>query len=127
MRTVCCSSNLMGGEGVCPRVSAWGVSAEGGCLPREVICQGRVSQRWCIQACTKANTLLWTEFLTHACENITFPQLRLQTVMKYCIQIVIKFKADPALRFRSYLMICQRTRVHLLEMNHKNHCHTGGQ
>ena len=25
---------------------------------------------------------LWTEFLTHACENITFPQLRLRTVMK---------------------------------------------
>ena len=23
---------------------------------------------------------LWTEFLTHACENITFPQLRLRTV-----------------------------------------------
>ena len=22
----------------------------------------------------------WTEFLTHACENITFPQLLLQTV-----------------------------------------------
>ena len=25
---------------------------------------------------------LWTEFLTHACENITFLQLRLRTVIK---------------------------------------------
>ena len=24
---------------------------------------------------------LWTEFLTHTCENIAFPQLRLRTVM----------------------------------------------
>ena len=25
---------------------------------------------------------VWTEFLTHACENITFPQLRLRTVTR---------------------------------------------
>ena len=25
---------------------------------------------------------VWTEFLTHACENITFPQLLLRTVIK---------------------------------------------
>ena len=28
--------------------------------------------------------ILWTEFLTHACENITFPQLRLRTVIHLC-------------------------------------------
>ena len=28
---------------------------------------------------------LWTEFLTHASENITFPQLRLRTVEKVTI------------------------------------------
>ena len=38
-------------------VSARGWSAQGGCAP-----------------------YLWTEFLTQACENITFPQLRLRTV-----------------------------------------------
>ena len=27
-----------------------------------------------------SDRLLWTEFLAHACENITFPQLRLRTV-----------------------------------------------
>ena len=36
--------------------------------------------------------LLWTEFLTHACENVTFPQLLLRTVIigvdviTYCIR-----------------------------------------
>ena len=41
-------------------------------------------------------TSLWTEFLTHACENITFPQLRLGTVitqscnkmLSYCLHSV---------------------------------------
>ena len=46
---------------------AGGVSAQEGCLPRGV----------CIIACTEADTPppLWTEFLTHACENVTLPQL----------------------------------------------------
>ena len=49
-----------GGWGVC---LGWGV-CPGMCLPGG-----------CVSA-------LWTEFLTHACENITFPQLLLRTVMK---------------------------------------------
>ena len=63
MRTVCCSSHL-GGEGVCPGsvclpgVSARGVSAQG----------------------VFTSPTLWTEFLTHAYENITLPQLCLRTV-----------------------------------------------
>ena len=56
MRTVRCSNRLLGGgEDVC----AGGLPR--GCLP---------------------DTPLWTEFLTNACENITFPQLRLRTVIK---------------------------------------------
>ena len=53
MRTVCCSGCL------------------GGCLPRREGCLPG--------GCTPPP--LWTEFLTHACENITFPQLLLRTVM----------------------------------------------
>ena len=67
MRTVRCSGRLGGvsasggmvsGQGVSPwGVSSWGIYPEGGGSP------------------------LWTEFLTHACEIITFPQLLLRTVM----------------------------------------------
>ena len=60
MRTVCCSGHL--GRGCLP---AWGVSARVGCL---------LSAR-------NSHPPPWTEFLTHACENITFPQLLLRTVM----------------------------------------------
>ena len=44
----------------------WGVPGPGGCLPGP---GGGIS------ACTEADTRpVWTEFLTHACENITLPQ-----------------------------------------------------
>ena len=65
MRTVFSSSRLLG-------VSA-GRCLPGGCLPREVCF---------IPVCTGAGTLLWTEWLTDRCENITFPQLRLRTIKK---------------------------------------------
>ena len=48
------------GGGVCP----------GGCLPRGVCPEG---------GCTSPPPP-WTEFLTHACKNITFPQLLLRVV-----------------------------------------------
>ena len=55
----------------------------GGCLPRRGlsaqggVCPGGVSARGNVW-----QTLpLWTEFLTHACESITFPQLHLWTVI----------------------------------------------
>ena len=54
------------GVGVCQGVSARGVSAQGWCLPGV---GGGVHLSLC------------TEFLTHACENITSPQLSLRTVM----------------------------------------------
>ena len=98
MRTVRCSSRLPRGGGVCqgclpegglPRgVSAvggggvcqggWVVSARGGWGG---VCPGGVSQHAlgrggvCPSACWHTPPSLWTEFLTHACENITFPQL----------------------------------------------------
>ena len=43
---------------------------------RTVRCSGRLG----------ANVGVWTEFLTHACENITFLQLLLRTVKKIAFQ-----------------------------------------
>ena len=57
-RTVRCSSRLLGGGDVCP-----GVSAQGGVCLGEGDCGG---------GCLLDTALLWTEFLRHACENITF-------------------------------------------------------
>ena len=101
MRTVSCSGRLMKGVGVSARgvlprgVSARGVPRGRGCLPRGVcvlrwgvipqgvVCLGGMSA-WGVSACVLGrmytSPLLWTEFLTHVCENITFPQLRLRTV-----------------------------------------------
>ena len=62
MRTVCCRGRLiLGGGGVCPGS----------------VCQGGVHL-----------PPLWTEFLTHTCENITFPQLRLRTVKNHVLVLV---------------------------------------
>ena len=85
--------------GVCSRgVSGRGVSAPGGYLVGGVSAPGGVCSQgclvlgggawsWgcvpgpggCITACTEVDPHpppLWTEFLTHACENITLAQLR---------------------------------------------------
>ena len=79
MRTVLSSAHL--GGCVCPGESAQGVSAqEEGCLPG-----GGVSAQGALQriVCILLECILdppgqtpptWTEFLTHTCENITFPQ-----------------------------------------------------
>ena len=82
MHTVCCSGcwgvYLWGGGWV----SDWRVSPRG-----EVSAQRGVSQHALGRGCL-AQCILWytpprrTEFLTHACENITFPQLFLRTVIK---------------------------------------------
>ena len=70
-------------EDVCQGVFAWGVSAQGGVCPGGV-CPGWMSAQGgvCISqhAMGQTSPLPWTEFLTHACENITFPQLLLRTV-----------------------------------------------
>ena len=61
------------GEGcvclICPSVQ--GVSACQGAVC--LVCRGEVSGR---------HPPMWTEFLTHSCENITFPQLRLWMVAR---------------------------------------------
>ena len=52
----------------------------GGCLPGGMFAQGVSAQRGvCLgegdcggRGCLKDSALLWTEFLRHACENITF-------------------------------------------------------
>ena len=70
----------MSGGGCLPKgVPAWGGclgggACLGGCLPGGGVLSrgGRVY----------TSPHLWTEFLTHACVNITFPQLLLRTVMK---------------------------------------------
>ena len=71
MRTVRCSGRL-GGRGVCPGegVCQWGRG--GGVCPGE----------GCVCLEGSYTSPLWTEFLTHAYENITFPQLLLRTVMR---------------------------------------------
>ena len=56
-----------------------GVTAQGVCLGWDVCLRGGgVSARGVSGSPLPCG--LWTEFLTHACENITFLQLRLRTV-----------------------------------------------
>ena len=91
IRTVRCSSHLLGGGCLPSRESA-----QGGCLPgtstqgglpggvsaQEVSAHGCISPGRCLADVPHPtpHPPPWTEFLTHACENITFPQLRLRTV-----------------------------------------------
>ena len=97
-RTVCCSGRrgggwclpAGGGGGVCPS-ACWdtcpgdvcpvhaGISARGECLPQCMLGYlpgGSV----CPSACGDTPPP-WTEFLTHAYENIALPQLLLRTVI----------------------------------------------
>ena len=94
MHTLRCSGHMLVEGGVCPGGVCPGVSAKG-CLPRGISAQGGVWTRgvclWsgvppgggCLRRgmCVSQHALrqtpppLWTEFLTHACENITFLQL----------------------------------------------------
>ena len=109
MRTVRCSSLSAWGLGCLPKgclprgcLPMWrclprGESAQGGgfcqggclprgCLPRGFVCLRRCLPRWgvCLGGLSGGVHIspLWTEFLTHTCENITFPQLRFRTVIR---------------------------------------------
>ena len=69
----------------------------GGGLPRGVrpggICPrggGGSAQGWCL-----ADTPRWTEFLTHASENIAFPQLRLRTIISNRQRIIVGLCLAP--------------------------------
>ena len=84
-------------RGCLPREFLLGVSAQGdlqrACLPGSV-CPGGCLPRGCLSrgvypSMHWADTLLWTEWLTDRCKNITFPQLRLRTVIKMKILIYI--------------------------------------
>ena len=70
MRTVRCSGLLWGGEGV----AAWGCLFERGCLP-----EGGLHPTWTQR---QIPLPLWKEFLTHACENVTFLHLLLWAVIR---------------------------------------------
>ena len=74
----CLPSTAVAAEvGCIPACTGQGrVSAQGGCVAGGV-CPGGVCPGGCLLKCMLGYTHpLWTEFLTHACENITFPQLR---------------------------------------------------
>ena len=66
---------VQGGGGVCLVGGGllWGGVCSRGCLVGGVCSGGGVSQHALRQT---PSPLLWTEFLTHACENITLAQLR---------------------------------------------------
>ena len=99
MRTMCCLSQL-GRECL-----SGGVCLLGGCLPGGV-CPGGCLPGGCLPARGRGVCLgafcpggvyispLWTEFLTHACENIAFLQLRLQTVNMNSESFFVSFGLD---------------------------------
>ena len=62
--------SCLGGGCLLQGVCSQGVSAPEGCL-----LPGGLLRGGCIPACTEADTLptLWTEFLTHACEILPWP------------------------------------------------------
>ena len=76
IRTVHCSIRLLAGVSARGDVCPGGVYLPGGVCPAGGVCPG-----WCLPAREGglADTLQ-TELLTHAYENITFPQLRFRTV-----------------------------------------------
>ena len=63
---------LPGGGGVCLEVSAQGDVCPGGCMYPSMHWARGVS----VPVHAEIHIPLWTDFLTYACENITFPQLR---------------------------------------------------
>ena len=101
MRTVRCSSHLLGGGGICAGgvfpgeclnrgVSTQGGVCRGGCLSRGCLPGGVSGQGgvYLVYWGCLADIPPWTEFLTHTCENITFPQLRLRTVKMVPVMLV---------------------------------------
>ena len=115
---VCPEGCLPGGGWCLPRgVSAQrGVCPEG-CLPRGVSAQRGVC--WGEGFCLGGTPSLWTKFLTYACENITFPQLRLRTVNIYkpaMIQKILQSKQNQP-RFE----ILQINYIHYIVFNLKFH------
>ena len=95
------------GGGVCPAgVSAWGFLPRRGVSAQE---EGVCPRGGCLHR--RGCTPLWTAFLTHACENITFPQLLLRTVKiegLFNVEIVDcnRICAHPGVKVRSHCNDC---------------------
>ena len=115
MHTVRCSGHLRGG--VCL----------GGCLSEEGVCLrgmsawGGVSAWWVHTPWTRRQMFpLWTEFLTHACENITFPWLLLRTVKIY-MRMISRRQLESVLLFqccvRRGYMIPSRDSTHAISQS----------
>ena len=81
----CLGGCLLGGDVCSGEVSARGLPTGGVCLGKGVCPRGFLPRGCLPGECTlpwtqRQTPLSWTEFLTHASENITFPQLLLRTV-----------------------------------------------
>ena len=69
----------------CVPSAAVAVASWGGVTAQGRVCLGEGWVGVCL-VCPEGvwqTSHLWTEFLTHTCENITFPQLRLRTVISF--------------------------------------------
>ena len=112
--------------GVCPGWCLLGDVCPGGCLPGGLsawVClPGGSTQGGVSLACLLRGvytSLLWTKFLTHACENITFPQLRLRLVKIQCSN-ADAMKCAHSLHVTSYFLwfTWERNKEHVLHLFH---------
>ena len=114
---VCLGGCLPGGSDCPERGVCRGVCLPRGCLPRGMCAEGCVCPRGCMSAqggvypggclpqCMLGYTPpppSWTEWLTHRCGNITFPQLLLRTV-KILVRWNLHFMVSCGVKnFRSF-------------------------
>ena len=91
---------------------AWGVSALGGVCsgggasaPRRCLLSGGVSD---IPACTEADPPPMNR-ITDACENTTFPQLRLRAVIKAPVHKILDPPLECIVSLRSRISVIART------------------
>ena len=80
----------------------YGDVCPGGCLPRGVSTRGVSAQEGEGVYIGGGVHPLWTVFLTHACENITFPQLLLRTVKIEGLLNAEIVDCNPSVKVRSY-------------------------
>ena len=126
MHTVHCGCRLMGD--VFP-----GGCLSRGCLPRGV-CQGGSAQRGLPRGVSAQGGVYlppWTEFLTYACENVTFKQLCLRTVKIKEQRISLWWLIESHLTFYEPSIIsrriCKRCHLNLdatLKDLYKNYLHS---
>ena len=75
-----------------------------------------------------AHALLWTEFLTHTCEDITFPQLLLRTVIIIIKESTVGHQGGYARRFKNNTSItsCWQNDWRCLDLNYSELLSSGG-